>query len=280
MSDYTAQTQEFLSNQTGVGKVLDAQAGAVLGGQVALGEDALEAQLGLLVKAEQKTRPMLEQLAAFTTKTSEDAISQYEKLAEKIRELFQPSSLPKIYSPIGAATEELESHFQTKMPVIFQAVENAAKSMDLSISPQSLESSLDEVYTMASTKASEIGNSIAVEVAGALGSDSVAGGPIEVQAPIVAEVVNDSSDVIKEALANVADSSERITEAQSRIGDVFNENFDLFKASLIQAVSEAQSSFDPKVDVTLEIDGRQLASILMTKKTPDGQRLVTYSETG
>ena len=270
MAGYSGEVIKSLGNQSAFGKVLNEATKGSFKTYTAGVEGAIQTELSTVAKgieAGEKMLGSLEKSINSVTGGTEKAIN---KLFEFIQDLFWPSSMPKIYRPIEEGTKYLVGYMQETAPFISDPYKEGYEDLYDATSESWSPSSLPKVFESVG-EGSEFLKSYLAEQnlefdaltraqEGALDMEGLRQRFEEETGALSFDVnVNEEINALEELSKNLATENEEEFSMTEAIEEI--------KVAIVDAIQNGMENIDQTTNVTLEIDKKMLAEVLLQPST-------------
>tara|TARA_Y100000114_G_C11762394_1_gene330589 strand:- start:540 stop:2765 length:2226 start_codon:yes stop_codon:yes gene_type:complete len=269
MAGYSGEVIKSLGNQSAFGKVLNEATKGSFKTYTAGVEGAIQTELSTVAKgieAGEKMLGSLEKSINSVTGGTEKAIN---KLFEFIQDLFSPRSMPKIYRPIEEGTKYLVGYMQETAPFISDPYKEGYEDLYDVTSESWSPASLPKVFkpvgegseflkTYLAEQNLEI-DALTRAQEGAL-VDLMGLAPEEINTVLSADVnLNEEINALEELSKNLATENEEEFSMTEVIEEI--------KVAIVDAIQNGMENIDQTTNVTLEIDKKMLAEVLLQPST-------------
>jgi plasmid maintenance system antidote protein VapI len=275
MAGYSGEVIKSLGNQSAFGKVLNEATKGSFKTYTAGVERSIQTELSTVAKgieAGEKMLGSLEKSINSVTGGTEKAIN---KLFEFIQDLFFPSSMPKIYRPIEEGTKYLVGYMQETAPFISDPYKEGYEDLYDATSESWSPSSLPKVFKSVGEGSEFLKSYLAeqnLEIdsltraqEGAL-VDLMGLAPEEINTVLSADVnLNEEISALEELSKSLAADNVEDFSMPEAIEEI--------KVAIISAIQTGMENIDQTTNVTLQIDKKKLAEVLLepSKRTSDNR---------
>jgi hypothetical protein len=269
MAGYSGEVIKSLGNQSAFGKVLNEATKGSFKTYTAGVERSIQTELSTVAKgieAGEKMLGSLEKSINSVTGGTEKAIN---KLFEFIQDLFFPSSMPKIYRPIEEGTKYLVGYMQETAPFISDPYKEGYEDLYDATSESWSPSSLPKVFKSVGEGSEFLKSYLAeqnLEIdsltraqEGAL-VDLMGLAPEEINTVLSADVnLNEEISALEELSKSLAADNVEDFSMPEAIEEI--------KVAIISAIQTGMENIDQTTNVTLQIDKKKLAEVLLEPST-------------
>lgn len=285
---YTTQVVNALDSQTALGDALAAQSQAMQTIKNTNIENALKIEVEGLKKVVSATEPLMRNFAKNIRDTAKNVNDEIQKLYNYIHQMFKTSSMPDIYEDIEIGTEFMINYLKNDAgPRIGTALDGGLDVMGSKIEDEASTRSMPKIFSSFEEGTSYLLdhlNKTQAEVAAVDFNIPVTPAPvIETPKFAAAEVLQMSNDEYIQMMSSINEDATAFDRAitgplpPGPTGD-FEENIETLKTAIIDAIKQGQAEIKHDLNVTLEMDKKVLAEILMSATTSDQRTFMTYTQ--
>ena len=269
MAGYSGEVMKSISNQSAFGKALQEMTVGSFKVYAAGTDGAMQAQLSVVESGIKAGESMLKSFAESVNTGTTATEAAIEKLFEFIQSMFSPSSMPKIYEPIEEGTKYLVGYMQDVAPFIAdpykQGYEDLYDATSESWSPRSLPKVFESVGEGSDFLKSYLAeqnleiDSLTRAQEGAL-VDLMSLAPEEINTVLSADVnLNEEISALEELSKSLAADNVEDFSMPEAIEEI--------KVAIISAIQTGMENIDQTTNVTLQIDKKKLAEVLLEPST-------------
>jgi hypothetical protein len=233
-------------------------------------ETAVEGQLAVVSAGVKAGEELLNSLADNIKSGADTVEGAMEALREAIAAMFSPNSMPNIYMPVKEGTEFMIGYLEKDAsPRIANGLTGGYEGLGESTTEHTgarslpkfardLGPGLEEVHRTIEAASDEIGNMYL----------SPGGAEIpEVEAPKAKSVAELQESIAKELNRQISESA--LSASERSLGVASGIDLESLKTAIVSAISTGLENADQTSNITLEIDKKKLAEVMMTAKTSD-----------
>ena len=271
VAGYGSAIQGVLSNTSAFGKVLEEMSVGSFEVYTTAAETAVEGQLSVVSAGVKAGEELLNSLADNIKSGADTVEGAMEALREAIAAMFSPNSMPNIYMPVKEGTEFMIGYLEKDAsPRIANGLTGGYEGLGESTTEHTgarslpkfardLGPGLEEVHRTIEAASDEIGNMYL----------SPGGAKVPaVEIPKAATTAEMIQKLLTEEL-NMQISETELSASERLLGATSGIDLESLKTAIVSAISTGLENADQTSNITLEIDKKKLAEVMMTAKTSD-----------
>jgi hypothetical protein len=288
IAGYTQQLTSFVSANSDLGKLLDAKAVLDLETYQQGAVTTLEAEAVAAKVMVRETEELIRGTTGAINEATPVVTKAGEGVREAVNEIFGPKSMPKVFEPFEEGTEYLLNYLKTEYPKISSVYSESLKNIDgltaetassipaqLSSAQQSALESMSGINQEFLTLAQDISATPDNAMGFNINEIKAAIAEAESTGAELSSILGSQTDEVQN-LAAQAPAMQTIN--QENAGQAISpEMMESLTTAIVQAIQQGQQDLSQNINVTLEMDKRKMAEVLMSARTADGRQLVTFS---
>ena len=271
VAGYGSAIQGVLSNTSAFGKVLEEMSVGSFEVYTTSAEAAVEGQLALVSAGVTAGEELLNSLAENIKSGADTVEGAMEALKKVISDMFSPDSMPNIYIPVKKGTEFMIGYLEKDAsPRIAKGLAGGYKGLTENTTAETGAQSLPK-FARALGPGLEFVTKTIKEASDEIGNMYLSPGGAEVPAVEIpksaatAEMIQKLS--AKELNRQISETA--LSVSGKSLGVASGIDLESLKTAIVSAISTGLENADQTSNITLEIDKKKLAEVMMTAKTSD-----------
>ena len=281
VSAYGREVTGMLNHQEPLGELLNQQATLLQTIKAGTLESALAGSVGAVTNLVDKASPQITKFSEHIKTIRGNVEDQFKELQAFLIDLFKISSMPKIYQPVEDGTKEMIRILSEDLgPQIGTALDDAYSTMESSTSDYYQTKSMPKIFAPIESGTEYMMNHLDKTKAAVA---DIEFSPNSDFSNIELPEINSQASIVKNS--NTIEDISKIlgVDAATFFAEAKNNpdtEFDLegLKTAIIDAIKQGQAEIKHDLNVTLEMDKKRLAEVLMTAVTSDKRQFMTYTQ--
>ena len=271
----------MLDGQSDLGALLNAQSQLMQTIENSTFDVAMEGQKIAIDKLVKEAGPVLVEFEKVVATTTSGVEEQFKNLKTFLHGLFKVRSMPEIYEDIEIGTKEMIRILNKDLgPQIGTALDDAYSTMESSTSDYYQTKSMPKIFAPIESGTEYMMDHLDKTKAAVADIEFSPNSDFSnIEVPEIspqASIVNNSNTIEDISKILGVDPATFFAEARNNSDTEFD--LEGLKTAIIDAIKQGQAEVKHDLNVTLEMDKKRLAEVLMTAVTSDKRQFMTYTQ--